>query len=415
MMRFLSFVVVIVLLSGCHSDKSQYYKENNPYTDFESFAEFRETLHEITRIRDSKMRDSLVNLFWDSLNVNQKIPFVLDTSVLFMYRGIANEVSWMGDFNAWNSDDKDFRGDKTRGTNLWVLEKNFDYDAKFDYKIVVNESETKVDERNPLRHFNGTDTVSELQMPDWDYISPFIESGDIEKGSLSENYIIESTVANSEYSIRYKVYLPYNYKVASEIPVIYVVGGEDYLNLNLGNMKLTLDHMIAKNTIVPLIAVFIDTRNPEDMDENKMESEWNGDEKFVDLVSKELVAYIDSKYKTSTDSNKRALLGAGVSGFAVLDIGMQKPFVFGMVAAQSPQIDVPTIRKLGKPEKLPIKFYLSCGTYYDNLENVQLLRDVLIHKGYTLSYEEFNGAPTWSIWRTQIEQLLRSFYRNPVY
>ncbi|MDD2565030.1 MAG: alpha/beta hydrolase-fold protein [Salinivirgaceae bacterium] len=414
MMRFLLFVVVIGLLSGCSSDKSQYYQENNPYKEFESFDEFRQTLDEMARVRDSKMRDSLLNLFWDSLSVNHKIPFVLDTSVCFLYRGDAKEVSWIGDFNAWNSDDKYYRGNEIRGTDLWILEKNYDNEAKFDYKVLVNKSETMVDEQNPRQHFNGMDTVSELHMPDWENTTSFIQNSDVAKGSLSEGSIIKSKVANSKYSVQYKVYLPSNYEKLQNLPVMYIIGGTDYLNEYRGNMKLVLDHMIAKELIVPIITVFIDTPNLEQQSGNEIDAKWSGDVEFVNLISNELVTYIDSKYKTSVDQSQRALLGAGAGGFAAIDIVLQKSTVFGMVAAQSPQVDVSTIRKLGKPEKLPIKFYISCGTYYDNLENVQLLRDVLIYKGYPLNYNEFKGAPTWSIWRTQLEPLLKSFYRNPV-
>ena len=140
MMRFLLIALIIIIISSCSSDNSQYYIQNNPYSEFESISDFRKTLVDLTHIRDEKVRDSMLSLFVDSLRVNKKIPFVKDTSVIFLYFGNADKVSWIGDFNKWNSRDKEAEGRKLEPADIWIWEKTFEYDAGFDYRVLANDT-----------------------------------------------------------------------------------------------------------------------------------------------------------------------------------------------------------------------------------------------------------------------------------
>lgn len=411
-MKRLNIILVFsVLLFSCKSDNSTYYIDNNPYKKFDSYAEFETTINELASINKTATRDSLINLFLDSLKSNQEIPFAKDTSVMFIYYGKAKNVIFTGDFNQWSVNDKKYEAKKLRGTNLWILEQNFPDDARFDYKISVNKSELIIDPLNNTVQNREPGPYSELRMPYWEAPKYNIEKTNIPKGTLTDVQTILSNETNLDYKVNYQVYLPHNYQTQTNLPVIYVTDGHEYSNPLLGNMITVLDNMIANNIIKPLIAVFIDPRNPENLEENRSVSEYDCNDRFVDFIVHELVPEIDKSYKTNPQADSRAILGVSYGGKISTYIGVKKPEIFGCIAAQSPVLDESLIREYGKNKKLPIKFYLSCGTFYDVKDNTQLLRDVLIYKGYPLEYIEVNESGSWGAWRNQIDIILKYFFR----
>jgi hypothetical protein len=54
-----------------------------------------------TIIQNKSLQADQVNTWWTDLNQSNSIPIVHNDSVLFLYRGNADTVEWMGDFNGW--------------------------------------------------------------------------------------------------------------------------------------------------------------------------------------------------------------------------------------------------------------------------------------------------------------------------
>jgi S-formylglutathione hydrolase FrmB len=57
---------------------------------------------------------------------------------------------------------------------------------------------------------------------------------------------------------------------------------------------------------------------------------------FEDYVSRDVVAYMDSHYRTIPDRNSRGLVGHSMGGYGVSRIGMKHPEVFGALYIMSP-------------------------------------------------------------------------------
>jgi len=57
-------------------------------------------------------------------------------------------------------------------------------------------------------------------------------------------------------------------------------------------------------------------------------------------LAKELVTYIDTKYRTIADPNHRAISGYSMGGYGALSLAIEYPDVFGAVAACSPVSDM---------------------------------------------------------------------------
>ena len=106
---------------------------------------------------------------YQSLVDAKKIPLVENDSVAFLYKGEANSVVWMGDFNGWGYD-ANFpnKGKKIPHTNIWLLKTSFPKNARLDYKIVLNGDSYILDPENPHQQWSGVgggSPNSELRMP----------------------------------------------------------------------------------------------------------------------------------------------------------------------------------------------------------------------------------------------------------
>src|SRR5258705_2511 len=77
--------------------------------DYSSFKNKLEQLPQISSITDSAQRQNEIEKWWSALHQQEQIPFIVEDSVAFLYRGEAKSVAWMGDFNAWGYDKTGYR------------------------------------------------------------------------------------------------------------------------------------------------------------------------------------------------------------------------------------------------------------------------------------------------------------------
>ncbi|MBN1639444.1 MAG: hypothetical protein JW866_10780, partial [Ignavibacteriales bacterium] len=236
--------------------------DSDPHRDsvFASVADFNKYLDSLCAISDIIVRDSVLNVFWNNLKTHKQIPFIINDTVVFLYKGSGLPIQWAGDFNGWNPNSTGWTGNKIGSTLVWRLMKIFPLDVRLDYKIVKNGSDWILDPSNPYIQYSGFGPNSELRMPNWIYPTETIRDPLKPRGTLSNNILISSSSLN--YNVNYRVYTPYQYDSLYNLPVIYVTDGHEYSNDLLGSMIIVLDNLIADKKIQPIIAVFIDPRDP---------------------------------------------------------------------------------------------------------------------------------------------------------
>lgn len=402
---FLFFLSVSLLLS-CSDDGPTPDKPG--YHDFTSYSDFKNTLISITEISDAAERDKQMTVFFDSLEENQQIPFAMGDSVAFLYKGEANSVSWTGDFTGWSS--SGYTGTNI-GSHTWLSEKVFPSDARLDYKLIVN-GNWILDPGNEFIQYSGFGPNSELRMPDWQYPTETIPVAGVEPGQLSNNFTIQSNASNLNYTVQYKVYTPAGYEDLENLPVIYVTDGHEYANNQMGSMLTVLDNLIFEGTITPIIAVFVDPRNPSNLGENRRGSEYTANIKFANFVADELVPAIDAQYKTNANPNARAILGTSLGGWNSAFFGLERSDVFQRIAIHSPAFDPAIIDAYESSPLLPLKIFMSTGVINDTASKARSMKAVLDAKGYPLQYIEVNEGHSWGNWRALIEEPLVYFFGN---
>lgn len=376
---------------------------------FRSFREFTKTVDGIVNIIDSSERVKQVNRLWIRLKGDLQVPFRLGDSVAFLYRGEAKAVSWAGDFNGWDPGVTGFTGIRQGLSDIWMATQRLPEDARLDYKIVVDESWI-LDPDNPHTQWSGMGPNSELRMPGWKFPEETVLSQDVIRGNLSETRAIRSEKLG--YQVNYKVYTPFNYFRCENLPVIYVTDGHEYADDLKGGIIPILDNLIFSGEIRPVVAVFIDPREPGNESNNRRMQEYVCNQKFADFVGDELIPLIDKSYKTHACPDDRAILGTSLGGMNSAWFGAVRTQDFHLLGIQSPAFNEMVLDRFAHLEWFPFRVFMTTGVVYDTQEQALKMKALLDNNQVPYAYREVNEGHSWGNWRALLGDMLRWFFPN---
>lgn len=173
------------------------------------------------------------------------------------------------------------------------------------------------------------------------------------------------------------------------------------LSKDLLNIPAMLDHLVATGQIPPLIALFVDNPNRQEL---------LCEPAFADYLVQRLMPWLRENFPVTTDPAQTVLTGSSYGGLAAVYLGLRHPQLFGKILSQTgwfrwrPAGDPDfhwLARQVAQSPLLPLRFYLDVGT----LEVAQMrdggptqlaanrhLRDVLLRKGYPVTYVEYSGG-----------------------
>lgn len=406
MSKIVFFVGITLIVLSCNLIE-QPQGRTTDYHEFQSFSDFRKTLSNIIAIADPVEKETSLSIFWDSLKANNQIPFAFKDSVAFLYKGGSASVAWAGDFSGWSP----IIGSQIGNSDVWMLEKTFPLDARLDYKIVLDNN-WMLDPANSQIQYSGFGPNSELRMPAWEYPEETILGDGVNRGVLSENILMSATNNTLGYNLQYKVYTPFGYDQLTNLPVMYVADGQEYSDDRLGSMLIILDNLIHQQLITPIIVIFMDPRNPDNLAENRRGDQYTGNPKFVDFVADELVPVIDADYKTDNNADARAILGTSYGGWNAGYFGVKRSDKFHLIGIHSPAFDDNVINDYKNAELLPLKIFMSTGVINDTQDKARAMKEVMETKGYPLNYVEVNEGHSWGNWRALIKAPLLYFFSN---
>jgi glucan 1,4-alpha-glucosidase len=341
-------------------------------------------------------------------------PVVEGEGVTFVYRGPARRVEVVGDFTGWRPAGLALRDAGGAGAKLIRLK--FPAGTRAEYKLIAD-GEWILDPLNPRSIDNGVGGANSF----------FKVGGGVTEvaGSAGEPPSEAKALAGSALSLtttgralalvsvdevpsrhlggtrKIAVYLPPGYESSRErYPVLYVQDGTEYLRRT--DPITTAERLIREKKVKPFIIVFVD---PVD----RTKEYWAGDD-FADFMAKELVPYVDARYRTRAERGARALLGASLGGVISVWTALRHPDTFARVGGQSSafQIDDERVaRRLARLEeasvtKHPFRFYFDAGLLepiHDVNRRVQVM---LAAKGYPVTYRETPAGHNYTTWRERL-------------
>ncbi len=349
------------------------------------------------------------DVFWREIVALGQMPLVFGNTAVFLYRGNAAAVDWIGDFTIWQAGEP-LVGQRVGKTDIWTAERHFPRDARFDYKVRVD-GRQRNDPLNPLTQLDGYEPNSVLTMPDYVYPQSVVSRLRIPKGTVSSPFVLNSRYLG--YAKRIQIYAPAGYENLRNLPVLYVTDGPEYANASMGALPVTLDNLIADGKIQPMMAVFIDPL-AIDTGENRRGPELLTNPNFQNFITKELIPWVDSHYPTRPLREARGLVGMSLGGLHATYTATRQPEWFALIGILSPYyIAKPAVlTEFENSKRLPIKLFVSQGTYDFDVRNTRHLRDVLRAKGYPFRYIETNDGHSWGNWRGVLDDMLIYFWGN---
>jgi enterochelin esterase-like enzyme len=228
-------------------------------------------------------------------------------------------------------------------------------------------------------------------------------------GKLSDDIRIFSDSLG--YDLQYRVYEPEGMRRNSELPALYITDGQWYISR--GELPALLDREIAAGNIEPVLVVFVDSRNPDNLQQNRRNQQFFCNPRYVDFFTDELLPTIDKEYPSSAMRDDRVILGLSFGGRNSACFGLMAYDSFAGIAMQSPanseMVDELRFQYMAQ-EKLPLKFFMSVGTVNDNTQAGRQLMETLKFQGYDLTYREVNEGHDWDNWGALLDDVLYTFF-----
>ena len=228
-------------------------------------------------------------------------------------------------------------------------------------------------------------------------------------GKLSDNIRIFSDSLG--YDLQYRVYEPEGMRRNSELPALYITDGQWYISR--GELPALLDGEIAAGNIEPVLVVFVDSRNPDNLQQNRRNQQFFCNPRYVDFFTDELLPTIDKEYPSSAVRDDRVVLGLSFGGRNSACFGLMAYDSFAGIAMQSPanseMMEEMRFQYMAQ-EKLPLKFFMSVGTVNDNTQAGRQFMETLKFQGYDLTYCEVNEGHDWDNWEPLLDDVLYTFF-----
>lgn len=272
---------------------------------------------------------------------------------------------------------------------------------------------------------NDTALQSIFEAPD---AIPEICAG--KREGVAAGSVIKHTLTGQFYEYEHVlwVYTPPDYDPERAEPYALLFVFDGYLYLEAIQLPTILDNLLAEGKIPPLVCVMLNSEA-----ENRAK-ELMPNDILPRAIKEEWIPFVRSTYHVSTNRAQNIIGGMSLGGLAAAWNSFKNPDLFGNVMSQSgsfwwfpatnnPQLSNPDdieegwlIRQFAHHVKLDMKFYLDVGRYEHGGEDWshrnmnRHMRDVLIAKGYSVTYQEYAGYHDHLWWQiTIVDGLLALF------
>ena len=262
-----------------------------------------------------------------------------------------------------------------------------------------------------------------LELPDAPPQPYAIEKPGVAQGKLTEAMVQSKSLGEER---KVGVYTPAGYETGKPCKLLIVFDGVTYGGGAADQAAVPgptiLNNLIAEHKIEPTVAVFVWTMGKRNRD-------LTGSPPFAEFVGDELVKWARENYRVAPGPEAVAAAGSSFGGFCASFCALRHPEAIGNVLSQSgaywitadwqsvrppyPHDPGMLMEMYARHDRMPIKFYLEVGRFdlgASLLGTNREMRDVLIAKGYTVDYREFDGGHDYACWRGSFADGLISLF-----
>jgi len=334
-------------------------------------------------------------------------------------------------------------------TDVWFRTYRVPVDARFLYAFAVDDpnfpfefgdstawpAATRIDPLNP-KSWGSPPQLSLVELPSAPAIPWRTPDSSRARGVVGRfGAPVKSAILGNERNAF--VYRPPGY-ADSLGPYPLLVFGASFISQI--RLPAILDYLIAAGRIPPVVAVFFD------WPPGRQDIESGCTPEFGDFLASEFLPWVRSRVRVATDPARVIIGGASAGGLSAACVALRHPEAFGNVLSESGAFwrglgnsaaywgdhnrdDTDRVwfsREAASAPRVPVRFYLTVGTLERSgafgegaismVHVNRLVRDVLIAKGYDVTYREISGGHdpyNWEIALPAALETLLNLTRRP--
>ena len=298
----------------------------------------------------------------------------------------------------------------TKGTDgVWSVTVGPIEPDVYEYHFTVDGVDN-LDQRNPVVKYNSRPNLIESVLEVHGATPAFYDVKPVPHGTVEMRYYPSKSTGTTR---RAFVYTPPSYERSNaRLPVLYLLHGADgdeSVWTQFGRANLILDNLIAEKKAAPMIVVM----------PFAYAYPWHAGvpgqkqrEDFAKDLLTDLIPFVQSNYRASTDRDQRALAGLSMGGGLTLAIGprhldmFSRLAVFSSSAGQNPEKSLADVAANAKNVNAQVKlFWLGVGTEDGALAGTKRTSDFLNSAGIKHVYKTAPGAHTWIVWRKFLNEV----------
>ena len=280
----------------------------------------------------------------------------------------------------------------------------------------------------------------------WTFLLSFITTITSQTGKVFDNLSLPSKILNMER--KYAIYFPPDYETSTRsYPVLYLLhgGGDDQTGwVQFGEVQHIADKAIHEGKATPMVIVMPDANTVRRGYSNNALGTWL----YEDYFFKELMPFVEKKYRIKSDKRYRAIAGLSMGGDGSFTYALHHPELFSsacpLSAGPGPltkEIAKTNVRRIDStatdvqieafynrqsvpllvnnmPDSLKkaVRWYIDCGDDDFLYEGNSLVHIAMRKKEIPHEFRIRNGGHTWSYWRSALPEVLdfisQAFHQN---
>ncbi len=255
-------------------------------------------------------------------------------------------------------------------------------------------------------------------------------------GKVYDNLSLPSKILNMER--KYAIYLPPDYESSTRTyPVLYLLhgGGDDQTGwVQFGEVLHITDKAIAEGKATPMIIIMPDANTTRRGYSNNASGTWL----YEDFFFKELMPFVEKKYRIKGEKRFRAIAGLSMGGDGSFTYALHHPELFSSACplsagtgpltldnaktnvrrfdstATDAQVEaffnrqsVPLlVNNVPDSLKRAVRWYIDCGDDDFLYEGNSLVHIAMRKKEIPHEFRVRNGGHTWTYWRQALPEVL---------
>lgn len=255
-------------------------------------------------------------------------------------------------------------------------------------------------------------------------------------GKVSDNLSLPSKILNMER--KYAIYFPPDYETSSRTyPVLYLLhgSGDDQTGwVQFGEVLRITDKAIAEGKATPMIIIMPDANTTRRGYSNNATGTWL----YEDFFFKELMPFVEKKYRIKGEKRFRAIAGLSMGGDGSFTYALHHPELFSSACplsagtgpltmdaaktnvrrADSTATDVQIeafymrqsvlelVNNLPDANKKAVRWYIDCGDDDFLYEGNSLVHIAMRKKEMPHEFRTRDGGHTWTYWRQALPEVL---------